>query len=113
MDASSAPPRHGCLFGLSVAGAFLLLPALALLVILRACGGNDDWHFSAKVVEVRSTDICLELTSDGPGYLNNGCVPTVDVVGLPDDVRVGDCLRLTQQLHAELTFESRSSCSTP
>jgi hypothetical protein len=40
---------------MSSAGALLALPALALLLLLRACGDSDDWRFSARVVEVRAT----------------------------------------------------------
>ena len=97
------------MLGLSIAGAFLVLPMLALLLLLRACGGDNDWRFSARVLEVRAAEVCLELVDDGPRYLD-GCVPSVDVVGLPGDVGVGDCLRLNQRLHGDLEFEGLAEC---
>jgi hypothetical protein len=95
--------------GVSIAGAFLVLPILALLLLLRACGENGDWRFSARVVEVRAANVCLALVDDGPGYVN-GCMPRGDVVGLPGDVRVGDCLRLNQHLHGDLDYEGHARC---
>lgn len=97
------------MLGMSTAGAFLVLPVLALVFLLRACGENSDWRFSARVVEVRAADVCLALVDDGPGYVN-GCVPRGGVVGLPGDVRVGDCFRLNQRLHGDLNYEGRGRC---
>lgn len=94
---------------MSIAGAFLVLPVLALVFLLRACGENGDWRFTARVVEVRTADVCLALVDDGPGYVN-GCVPRGVVVGLPGDVRVADCLRLNQHWHGDLDYEGRATC---
>jgi len=92
-----------------VGGVLLLLPVLAVLLILRSCD-ESDWHFSARVERVEGISVCLALLGDGPGYVENHCIPIADIVGLPSDVAAGECLRLNQPLHSSLVFEKRRPC---
>lgn len=109
-DATRRRCGHRLAVGLSIAGAFVALPTLALVLLLRACGDGGDWRFRAQVVEARDAELCLRLIDDGPGYLDGTCVPTAEIVDLPDSIRSGDCIRLNQQLHGDLVYERRTEC---
>lgn len=92
--------------GRCVAAIVLSVAAIGL----AGCDGDSDWRFSARVVEADDETVCLALLDDGPGYIDNGCLKRTDVVGLPEDVRTGECLRLNQKIHADLIYEGRTDC---
>jgi hypothetical protein len=80
------------------------------MVATVGCNRENDWRFTALVVGKDTETVCLALVDDGPGYINNDCLDRSDVVGLPVDVREGECLRLNQKLHADLIYEGRGGC---
>ena len=92
--------------GRCVAAIVLSVAAIGLV----GCDGDNNWRFSARVLEADEETVCLKLLDDGPGYINNGCLKRTDVVGLPEDVLAGECLRLNQKIHADLIYEGRSDC---
>ena len=113
--AGACPSRRSGLrlLGLGVSAAFgalVLVVVVVGLLVMRACEAGGDWRFSARVNKVQAGAVCLSLIGDGPGYVENGCVERKDIVGLPEDIRVDECLRLNQQLHSELVYEQRERC---
>jgi hypothetical protein len=83
---------------------------VVVFTLVSCTGDNDDWRFSARVVGTDAETVCLALVDDGPGYINNDCLDRSEVVGMPDDIRDGECLRLNQKLHADLIYEGRGDC---
>ncbi len=54
--------------GRCVAAIVLSVAAIGLV----GCDGDNNWRFSARVLEADEETVCLKLLDDGPGYINNG-----------------------------------------
>lgn len=117
LDATNTPqrlasdPPSGQSALVRVTGRCLAAIVLGVAAIgLVGCDGDNNWRLSARVLEADEETVCLALLDDGPGYINNGCPKRTDVVGLPEDVLAGECLRLNQKFHADLIYSGRSDC---
>jgi hypothetical protein len=99
--------RTGRRAGYAALGAAILaaLLVLAVLIVALVALRSDDEPFSVRVTAVGPSEVCY---SAGDSAVQ--CVDRRDLVDLPADVAVGECLRI-RTAHPVLRFVERESCS--